>query len=91
MGCAKRETFRRALKAGSPVAKRHAWRRVPASHHEDKRIGGSTLKEWQALVRFVQAEDKIKDASVLFTNELLDAVNKFDRKAIAEQAKRLTL
>ena len=54
-------------------------------------MGGSTLKEWQALVCFVQAEDKIKDASVLFTNDLLDDVNKFDRKAIQDQARRMTL
>ena len=49
------------------------------------------MKEWQALVGFVQAEDKFKDAGVLFANELLDDVNKFDRKAIEELAKRMTL
>ena len=42
-------------------------------------------------MRFVQAEDKIKDATVLFTNELLEEVNKFDRKAIEEQAKHMTM
>ena len=40
---------------------------------------------------FVHAEDKIKNASVLFTNELLDDINKYDRKAIEDQAKRMTL
>jgi hypothetical protein len=42
-------------------------------------------------VRFVNVQDKVPDAKVLFTNELLDDVNKFDRKAIEDQANRLTL
>ena len=42
-------------------------------------------------MRFVNLEDKLRDATVLFTNELLEEVNKFDRKAIEEQAKRMVL
>ena len=79
-----------ALRDALNVIKTRTWKWIPAAHHEDKRLGGSTLREWQALVRFVQAEDKIKDASILFTNDLLDDVNKFDRKAIEDQAKRMS-
>jgi NitT/TauT family transport system substrate-binding protein len=80
-----------ALREALNVIKTRTWKWLPADFHEDKRIGGSTLKEWQALVRFVQAEDKIKDASILFTNDLLDDANKFARKAIEEQAKRMAM
>jgi len=80
-----------ALKEALHVIHTRTWKWLPAAHHEDKRIGGSTLKEWQALVRFVDLQDKIPDANVLFTNELLDDVNNFDRRAIEDQAKRMTL
>jgi NitT/TauT family transport system substrate-binding protein len=80
-----------ALREALHVIKTRTWKWLPADFHEDKRIGGSTLREWQALVRFVNLQDQIRDANVLFTNELLDDVNEFDRKAIEDQAKRMTL
>ncbi len=80
-----------ALRDALNVIKTRTWKWLPAEFHEDKRIGGSTLKEWQALVRFVSLQDKFPDANVLFTNELLDDVNKFDRKPIEDLAKRVTL
>ncbi len=80
-----------ALREALNVIKTRTWKWLPADFHEDKRLGGSTLKEWQALVRFVNVQAQMPDASVLFTNELLDDVNKFDRKAIEDQAKRMTL
>lgn len=80
-----------ALREALHVIQTRTWKWLPAEHHEDKRMGGSTQKEWQALVRFVNLQDKLPDASVLFTNDLIDEVNRFDRKAIEDQAKRTTL
>ncbi len=79
-----------ALKEALHVMHTRTWKWLPSDQDEDKRIGGSTLRQWQAQVRFVNAQDQIRDANVLFTNDLLDDVNKFDHRAIEEQAKRLT-
>ncbi len=62
----------------------------------DKRMGASSLAEWQEQVRFAGLQDpivpeRIKDASTLFTDELIDEVNKFDRGAIEAQARALAL
>ncbi len=80
-----------ALKEALHVIHTRTGKWLPSDQDEDKRIGGSTLRQWQAQVRFVNLEDKFKDASILFTNDLLDDVNRFDRKAIEDQAKRMTL
>jgi NitT/TauT family transport system substrate-binding protein len=80
-----------ALREALHVIKTRTWKWLPAEWQDDKRMGGSTLKQWQALVRFAGVADKIPDASVLFTNALLDEVNQFDRKAIETQARSMTL
>ena len=80
-----------ALKEAVHVMKTRIWKWLPDEHDEDKRMGGSTLRQWQATVRFAGVQDKVPDANVLFTNDILDDVNKFDRKAIEEQAKHMTL
>lgn len=64
----------------------------PGPYQKDKRIGGSTLEDWQGMVSYVaplnpQVSQAIKDASVLFTNDVIDDVNKFDRGAIEQMAK----
>jgi len=56
----------------------------------------SSLAEWQEQVRFAGLQDpivpeRIKAASTLFTDELIDEVNKFDRGAIEAQARGLAL
>ncbi len=76
-----------ALREALHVIKTRTYKWLPAPWQEDKRMGGSTLKQWQAMVRFAGVEDRIHDASVLFTNELLDEVNQFDRQAIEAQAR----
>lgn len=80
-----------ALKEAVHVMQTRIWKWLPSEQDEDKRIGGSTLRQWQAQVRFVNLQDKLPDANVLFTNDILDDVNKFDRKAVEDQAKRMTL
>jgi NitT/TauT family transport system substrate-binding protein len=57
----------------------------------DKRMGASTAEEWQAQVRFVELQDKIQDVAPLFTNDLLDEINDFDRAVIEEQARTIRL
>jgi NitT/TauT family transport system substrate-binding protein len=57
----------------------------------DKRMGASTAEEWQAQIRYAHLEDQIKDPGVLFTNELIADINNFDRAAVEQTAKTLTL
>jgi NitT/TauT family transport system substrate-binding protein len=62
----------------------------------DKRMGASSLEVWQEQVRFIGLQDKevpehIKDAAPLFTNDLIDEVNQFDRGAVERAAKTFTL
>ena len=80
-----------ALREAVHVMQTRIWKWLPSEGDEDRRMGGSTLRQWQATVRFVGVQDKVPDANVLFTNNILDEVNKFDRRAIEDQAKRLTL
>ena len=64
-----------ALKEALHVIHTRTWKWLPSEQDEDKRIGGSTLRQWQAQLRFVSVQDQIRDANVLFTNDLLDDVN----------------
>lgn len=80
-----------ALREALHVIQTRTWKWMAAPWQEDKRMGASSLGQWQALVRFVGLHEKIPDASVLFTTELLDDVNRFDRKAIEDQAKSFKL
>jgi NitT/TauT family transport system substrate-binding protein len=62
----------------------------------DNRMGAGTLADWQGQVRYVGQQspeviDRIKDASTLFTNELIDEVNDFDRTEIARLAETMRL
>jgi NitT/TauT family transport system substrate-binding protein len=68
----------------------------PAPGDPDQRMGASTLEQWQAQLGFTALQDpdipkRIPDVAQLFTNELIDEVNRFDRAAVLEQAKTLTL
>jgi NitT/TauT family transport system substrate-binding protein len=57
----------------------------------DKRMGAQTLEEWKAQVAFAGLEDKVKDVSRVFTNDLLDDINKFDRAAIEAKARSMNI
>jgi NitT/TauT family transport system substrate-binding protein len=57
----------------------------------DKRFGAMSLEEWQAQVAFAGLEGQIKDLRPVFTEDLIDDVNKFDAAAIAAKAKSMTI
>ena len=57
----------------------------------DKRFGGQTLEEWQAQVHFAGLDGQVNDLNKVFTTEILDEVNKFDRTAIEAKAKAMKI
>jgi NitT/TauT family transport system substrate-binding protein len=57
----------------------------------DKRFGGQTLEEWQAQVHFAGLDGQVNDLNKVFTTEILDEVNKFDRAAIEAKAKTMKI
>lgn len=57
----------------------------------DKRFGGQTLDEWQAQVHFAGLDGQVNDLNKVFTTEILDEVNKFDRTAIEAEAKAMKI
>jgi NitT/TauT family transport system substrate-binding protein len=69
------------------ASRRAKWFAAP--WQTDKRMGASSLEEWQAWSRYTKTGDKIKDVSVLFTNDLIAAANDFDHAAVEQQAKAL--
>ena len=63
----------------------------PAAWQTDKRMGAMTAEEWQAQITFAGLEGQVKDVSSVFTTELLDEINRFDRKAIEDKARAMSL
>ena len=61
----------------------------PGEWQTDKRLGGQSLEEWQAQVTFAGLDGQVKDINKVFTTDILDDVNKFDRKAIEAKAKAM--
>jgi NitT/TauT family transport system substrate-binding protein len=69
-------------------------KRVPLLSHYDKSIndiGRILPSEWIEELKFAGLEDKIKDTSRFFTNDLVGEINDFDRHEIVEQAKNFKL
>ena len=65
----------------------------PHPSSPDQRMGSSTRSQWEASVRFIgrlnpRIQEKITDVSKLYTTEILDEVNRFERKAFEEEAKK---
>lgn len=63
----------------------------PGAWAKDKRFGAFTKEEWEAQVKFADLEDKIKDVTAFYSNDLIDEINKFDPKPIIERAKSFKL
>ncbi len=63
----------------------------PGAWAKDQRFGAMTTDEWEAQVEFVGLSDKIADVTPLFTNDLIDEVNRFDRNAIVAEARAMKL
>jgi NitT/TauT family transport system substrate-binding protein len=60
----------------------------------DQRMGASSLAEWTANIALAAESSKnpklaeeLGDASRLFTNELIDEINAFDKQSVVEMAK----
>jgi NitT/TauT family transport system substrate-binding protein len=62
---------------------------LPGAWQADKRFGAMTEDEWHGQVHFAGLDDKIKDVKPIFTNDLIDGINKFDRAAIEKQAREM--
>lgn len=72
------------------------WMRRPGD--PDQRIGAMSLADWQANVQMTAAAlnnpklaAQIGDLGNVFTNELIDEINDFDKAAIVRQAKAFRL
>jgi NitT/TauT family transport system substrate-binding protein len=92
----KGKTEDEALREAIFVLKSRADKWFAGPWQEDKRMGASTLEEWQAQIRYTALQDKevaakVTDASALFTNDLIDEINQFDRASIERQARSMTL
>lgn len=65
-------------------------KRMPLYSHYDKsvtEIGRTTAAEWADEVEFMGLQEKIKDTSVFFTNDLIAEINRFDRQAVIDAAR----
>jgi len=76
--------------------RRESWMRRPDD--PDQRMGAQTLVEWQANIamtaeasRNPKLADELGDPNRLFSNELIDDVNAFDRQAVIQLAKNFKL
>lgn len=76
--------------------RRNNWMR--RDNDPDQRLGASTTTEWQTMVQVAtkatgnaQLPQQIGDLGNVFTNELIDEINTFDKAAIVRQAKEFKL
>jgi NitT/TauT family transport system substrate-binding protein len=72
--------------------RRNSWMRRPDD--PDQRMGAQTLAEWQANIamtaessRNPKLGEELGDPNRLFTNELIDEVNAFDKQAVVQMAR----
>ncbi|MEJ8813078.1 ABC transporter substrate-binding protein [Variovorax ureilyticus] len=76
--------------------RKNSWMRRPDD--PDQRMGASSLAEWKANIEMTAESSKnpklaeeLGDPNRLFTNELIDDINAFDKQAIVQMAKDLKL
>jgi NitT/TauT family transport system substrate-binding protein len=76
--------------------RRNSWLR--RADDPDQRFGAMTLAEWKTNIEMTaetsknpKLADELGDANRLFTNELIDEVNAFDRTAVIQLAKSFRL
>ena len=63
----------------------------PDKSDADQRMGAQSEIEWTNAVKMMELEAKFKDAKKLYTNDIIDECNKFDKNAIADLAKSFKL
>ena len=81
-GKSEAETMTEARKVNE--SRRDKW--YAGAWQSDKRLGAMSKAEWEAQVKFAGLEGQIKDVTPIFTTDLLDDINKFDRAAIEKMA-----
>ena len=66
---------------------------MPPAENPDQRMGATTVDDWNALIAITsetagdpQLAAKIGDPKKLFTSDMIDEINAFDREAIIRQA-----
>ena len=64
---------------------------LPGEWQTDKRFGAMSKAEWEAQVVFAGLEGQIKDVSPVFTTDLIEDINKFDRAAIEAKARSMSI
>jgi NitT/TauT family transport system substrate-binding protein len=76
--------------------RKNSWMRRPDD--PDQRIGASNLAEWKANIEMTvetsknpKLAEEIGDPNRLFSNELIDEVNDFDKQAIVDMARSIKL
>lgn len=76
--------------------RKNSWMRRPDD--PDQRMGASSLAEWKANIEMTAESTKnpklaeeLGDPNRLFTNELVDDINAFDRQAVIQMAKEFKL
>lgn len=76
--------------------RKNSWMRRPDD--PDQRIGAMTLTEWKANIDMTaessknpKLADELGDPNRLFTNELIDEINAFDKQAVVQAAKAFKL
>jgi NitT/TauT family transport system substrate-binding protein len=94
------QMFPEAGARGKPIAEQvraimvPVLKRMPLYVDYDKsqrQWGRIKSAEWQAETKFVGVEDKIKDTSRFFTNDLIDEINTFDAAEVVAEAKDFKL
>lgn len=88
---AKGKSDEEAMKDALKIVNSRKDKWMPAPWQTDKRFGAMSKEEWEAQLVFAGVQDQIKDVGPVFTTELIDEVNKFDVKAIEEQARNFKL
>jgi len=76
--------------------RRKSWMRRPDD--PDQRMGAMTLAEWKANIdmtaessKNAKLADELGDPNRLFTNELIDEINAFDKQAVIQMARSFKL
>lgn len=72
--------------------RKNSWMRRPDD--PDQRMGASTLAEWKANIEMAaegsknpKLAEELGDPNRLFTNELIDDINAFDKQAVVQMAR----
>jgi len=71
---------------------------MPRPDNPDQRMGSTTVEDWNALIAMTaetvgdpQLATKIGDPQRLFTTDMIDEINAFDKEAIIREAKAFKL